>query len=278
MPELPEVETIRDALNQKLTGRRVKEVLVHNPHLRESVDAAALADHCVGRPFQAVRRRGKYLIVECGDGQGLIVHLGMTGSFRVGGDQDTLGRHDHVEWRFEDGLRLLFNDPRRFGCVMPIRLPLELGNGDGPLPRLGPEPLSDDFSVDFLYHQLHDRQAPVKNILMDQAVVAGMGNIYASEALFRAGISPRRKGSRISRRSCGLLRQAIRSVLKDAIVSGGTTISDYRSLDGLEGRFAVRLQVYGKAGQPCPKCGEKSLIRRVSLAGRSTFFCPGCQH
>ena len=278
MPELPEVETIGRALHLQLVGARILQVEVRQPRLRRLVDIEALVAGCVDRRIEAVRRRGKYLVVELNRQRCLVLHLGMTGSFRIEPAGAPTLPHDHVVWELDDGRCWIFHDPRRFGCVVPASLSLDDTGRRGPLPELGPEPLSDGFTVEDFHRRLSRRQAPIKNVLLDQRVVAGIGNIYASEALFMAGINPRRRAARIGRDSCRRLHRALREVLTEAIACGGTTISDYRSVDGLRGRFAVHLQVYGKPGENCPRCGAVAKIRVLPMAGRSTFYCPRCQH
>lgn len=277
MPELPEVETVRAALARQLTGVRISGVLVHEGGLRRPLAQAALAACCCGRRVLAVSRRGKYLILDFDRGDCLVVHLGMTGSFSLAAAGQPRGRHDHVEWLLADQGILRFNDPRRFGCITPARRPLDESGRLGPLPRLGPEPLSPGFSGKLLAGAARHRRTAVKNILLDQSVVAGIGNIYASEALFMAGLDPRRRADRVSLRLYEKLAAAVQKVLREAIAAGGTTISDFRSPDGLAGRFSVRLNVYGKAGDDCPRCAPGTSIRRAVIGGRSTFFCRRCQ-
>ncbi len=276
MPELPEVETIRTALELQLRGQKITEVTVQNQNLRRPVDEKALRECCRGKSLEQVNRRGKYLIFGFTEDNYIVAHLGMTGGFRISSADIPLEKHEHVEWLLTDGRSLRYHDPRRFGCIVCTESsPIP---GSWPLPKLGPEPLSDAFTVEYLYKTFKRHKKPVKNLLMEQQTAAGMGNIYASEALFRAGIDPRRSAHRISKKRCQQLQEAIRAVLTDAITCGGTTISDYRSLDGMEGDFAVCLDVYGKENRPCPRCGAAYTIKRATLGGRSTFYCSGCQH
>lgn len=279
MPELPEVETVRTALGLALAGRIIVRLSHVMPALRRRALPDDLSRLAVGRRIAGFRRRGKFLVCDFDGhpGQALLMHLGMTGSFRVEAGNCGLRKHDHVVWELDNGLSWRFNDPRRFGfCGVadldrPGGMPVELAG-------LGPEPLGDDFNGDMLAAAAASRQVPVKSFILDQRVVAGVGNIYASEALFRAGIHPDRSASRISRPRWHALATAIREVLLEAIACGGTTIRDFTSLNGSEGHFSICLNAYGRERQPCPRCGPGPLIRRTIQAGRSTYYCPRCQH
>lgn len=276
MPELPEVETICRALKPRLEGRTVQAVVVRTEKLRLQLDETALRDCCVGRTIEQIRRRGKYLIVELSDTRALLIHLGMTGAFRVCSQDEPVRVHEHVVWDLPGNSSWRFADVRRFGSVQPCMLSAP-GTDPDCLPCLGPEPLGDAFTAEYLHAACRDRKRPIKNLIMDQNVVVGVGNIYASEALFRSRIHPRRASLRLSRETCERLVAAIRDVLTEAIAHGGTTISDFRQVDGTEGKFRLRLEVYGRAGEKCPRCGTRGDIRRVVLAGRSSFYCPRCQ-
>jgi len=276
MPELPEVETICRSLCPQLVGREILDVRTTTAMLRLPLCVAALRDCCVGRAVVDVRRRGKYLIVELSGDCGLLIHLGMTGAFRIEPADAPASRHDRVAWVLSDGRVWRFADVRRFGSVQPCELP---GAGATPacLQHLGPEPLGSAFTGDYLHCATRGRRRPIKNLIMDQGVVVGVGNIYANEALFRAGLRPRRASGRLSRAACLRLVAAVKEVLEEAISYGGTTISDYRQVDGTEGKFRTRLDAYGRHGEPCPRCGDGALIRRVVLGGRASFYCPRCQ-
>ncbi|OPZ26118.1 MAG: Formamidopyrimidine-DNA glycosylase [Lentisphaerae bacterium ADurb.BinA184] len=276
MPELPEVETVCAALRALLLERRVIRIETSGVPLRRPVQLAGLRESCGGRRVAAVRRRGKYIVVEFAGGCGLLLHLGMSGSFRVEGEDLPARSHDHLIFHLDRRQRWVFNDPRRFGLAEPVHIEVP-GADPAELAGLGPEPLGPAFDGGYLFDVSRVRNTPVKNLLLDQGVVAGIGNIYASEALFRAGISPRRRAGRLRRAECTALAQAIREVLRDAIACGGTTIRDFHALDGREGEFAVCLRVYGKTGEPCPRCGPTARIRRLTQAGRSTYYCPHCQ-
>jgi formamidopyrimidine-DNA glycosylase len=270
MPELPEVETTRRGLEELLVGRTVITVHVHNPALRWPVPHG-LAKVLAGRRVLAIGRRSKYLLVQC-DGGTLIIHLGMTGHLRVVPAAEALRKHDHVELRLDDGRALRFNDSRRFGAVIwtpddPAEHPL--------LKNLGPEPFAAGFTADYLARRAQGRRIAVKPLLMDAGMVVGVGNIYASEALFRAGIDPRRPAGKISRPAFQRLVTAVRAVLDEAIAAGGTTIRDFANSDGEPGYFRINLRVYGRTGAPCVVCGAP--VRQVRLGQRSTYFCPKCQ-
>jgi formamidopyrimidine-DNA glycosylase len=269
MPELPEVETTRRGLAPHLVGRRVVAVDVRQPRLRWPV-AAELGSQLPGRRIEGITRRAKYLLVDVGAGSALL-HLGMSGALRVLPSATPPGLHDHVDWRLDSGKLLRYTDPRRFGC----QLWQPRGTLHPLLAGLGPEPLSDDFGGDLLWARSRGRRAAVKLFLMDQAIVVGVGNIYASEALFAAGIHPRRAAGAISRERYARLAGEVRRILAAAITRGGTTLRDFISPDGVPGYFEQELAVYGRAGEPCRTCGTP--IRASVIGQRSTFHCPRCQ-
>lgn len=270
MPELPEVETTRAGIEPHVRGQRVRTVIVRQPRLRWPV-SDALATDLPGQRLHSVRRRAKYLLFVADSGH-VCLHLGMSGRLRVVPADTPVTRHDHVDIVLDNDWIVRFNDARRFGSVFWLT-----GDPDdfSLLARLGPEPLSEDFDGAWLRARAAGRRAPVKNFIMDSAVVVGVGNIYACEALHAAGIHPRRAAARISLARYHKLARAIRRVLADAIVAGGTTLRDYIGVDGNSGYFQLSLAAYGKDGQPCPRgCGP---IRREVIGQRSTFFCPLCQ-
>lgn len=276
MPELPEVETVRRALDRHLPGARLAGVELRVDRMRGELSLEHLRAACVGQSIVRVRRRAKYVLVDFVDGGGLLLHLGMTGSLRVDPPGAEPLPHDRIGWPLADGRIWRFNDPRRFGTVeafadLAAAEPVRFA-------ALGPEPLGEEFTTAYLRGALHGRTASVKSLIMDQRIVVGVGNIYASEALFRSGILPTRQGGKVGTDACARLVANIRTILAEAIECGGTTISDFRSPDGSEGQFTVHLEVYGKAGEPCPRCGPEHPIRRRVVAGRSTFYCPRCQH
>ena len=270
MPELPEVETTRRGIAPSLEGRRITRVVIRERRLRWPVPRG-LDKKLEGRRVTGVRRRAKYLLIDT-DGGTLIAHLGMSGSLRVLGPDAALIDHDHVDLVLDSGRILRFNDPRRFGCLLwteddPERHSL--------LASLGPEPLEPGFDGDYLWRRARGRRVGIKLFIMNAAIVVGVGNIYASEALFRAGIRPSTPAHRVSRARMAALAGAIRDVLGEAIRVGGTTLRDYVNPDGLPGYFRQRLFVYERAGQPCRRCG--SPIRHLVQGQRSTYWCPTCQ-
>lgn len=269
MPELPEVETTRRGLAPHLCGQRIVAVLLHRPDLRWPIPSAVCTG-LQGQIVRDVRRRAKYLLLDV-DGGSAIWHLGMSGNLRVLPGAMPLRPHDHVELCLDNGNVLRFNDPRRFGCL--------LWQAEGEvhplLRRLGPEPLEADFHADWLFQRSRGRSTCVKSFLMDQANVVGVGNIYAAEALFLAGIDPRRPAGRISLTRWQRLTAAVRQVLAQAITRGGTTLRDFLAPDGRPGHFEQELYVYGRAGDDCRVCGRR--LRSAWLAGRASVWCPHCQ-
>jgi formamidopyrimidine-DNA glycosylase len=273
VPELPEVETIVRGLRPILRGRRVRAVWTSGLplHLARPVDRRALEAVSVGHAFAGARRLGKYILLEvdAGDGLGVAVHLGMTGRLRVQASRVAREPHTHVVFQLDRGDELRFVDPRRFGWVAA-------GSPLSALPALaalGPDPLTA-LDAAALCEAMRGVRAPIKAFLLDQSRIAGIGNIYACEALHRAGVHPRSPAGRVWRRAAPLL-DAIRVVLEGGIARRGTTLRDYVDSDGLPGDNAQALVVYGRAGEPCPRCAAS--IRRVVDSGRSTFYCPRCQ-
>jgi len=270
VPELPEVETTRRGIAPHLQGRRVTALIVRQRQLRWPV-TRGLERHLLGHPVGKVGRRGKYLLLPVGNGT-LIVHLGMSGSLRILSCDTCPGPHDHVDLVLDNGSRLRFTDPRRFGAWLWTDRPVD----QHPLlTRLGPEPLGDEIDTDYLYARSRGRKLAVKNYIMDSHVIVGVGNIYANEALFRAGIHPARPAGRISRQRYARLLAAIRTVLAEAIRQGGTTLRDFVGGEGKPGYFKQHLQVYGRRGSDCPACG--ATLKETRTGQRSTFYCPLCQ-
>lgn len=270
MPELPEVETTRRGIAPHLDGRRITLVTVREPRLRWRVPSS-LPREAAGQSIRGTRRRGKYLLIDLERGS-LILHLGMSGSLRVLDAKTPLLTHDHLDIVLDSGLALRFNDPRRFGSVLwapddPLAHPL--------LRRLAPEPLEESFDGAYLERVTRGRKVAIKQLIMNSQVVVGVGNIYASEALFRARIHPRRAAGRLSRRELDALARAIKRVLTLAIQVGGTTLRDYVGADGAPGYFRQKLYVYERTGKPCRRCGTP--IRQFTQGQRSTYFCPTCQ-
>ena len=270
MPELPEVETTRRGLAPHVEGRRVKGVVLRRPDLRWPIPAE-IENTLPGQRIDAVRRRAKYLLLDTERGDAAILHLGMSGNLRVLPDGTPLRPHDHVDLELDSGQLLRFNDPRRFGCL----LWQPAGETHDLLRGLGPEPLSDAFDGDYLFAMSRGRKASVKTFLMDQAVVVGVGNIYAAEALFEAGIAPQRAAGNISRERYERLAVAIKRILAHAIERGGTTLRDFISPDGLPGYFEQELSVYGRGGEPCKHCGAR--LKEASIGQRTSVWCPRCQ-
>ncbi|MGM0952773.1 MAG: bifunctional DNA-formamidopyrimidine glycosylase/DNA-(apurinic or apyrimidinic site) lyase [Pseudomonadota bacterium] len=269
MPELPEVETTRQGIAPHCEGQIINRVNVRNGRLRWPVPDD-LPAQLEGRVIRSVERRAKYLFLNLDSGT-VIVHLGMSGSLRVITDDTPAMKHDHIELELANGRTLRFNDPRRFGCWLWAEQ-----TGSHPLIRnLGPEPLSDDFNGAWLYRLSRGKQTPVKSFIMDNHVVVGAGNIYANEALFKAGIHPKRKAGRISLDRYHKLAEAIRETLSAAILMGGTTLRDFVNSDGKPGYFSQSLLVYGRGGQPCPEC--QTTLKEIRMNNRSTVYCPHCQ-
>jgi formamidopyrimidine-DNA glycosylase len=269
MPELPEVETTRRGIEPHVAGCRVARVVLRRAGLRWPFPPT-LADKLSGEVIHRVRRRAKYLLLDTERGSA-IIHLGMSGSLRIVPAPSAPGRHDHVDICFEQGHLLRFNDPRRFGCL----LWQDREQAHPLLAGLGPEPLSDAFDGGYLFAASRGRRGAVKTFLMDQAVVVGVGNIYAAEALFRAGIDPRRAAGRISRPRYDRLAAATGAVLHAAIARGGTTLRDFLDPDGAPGYFAQELQVYGREDQPCRVCAQP--LRGGLIGQRASVWCPRCQ-
>jgi formamidopyrimidine-DNA glycosylase len=273
MPELPEVETIRRSLAVKLPNRTVTDILIRDSRLREPVNEERLNQLICGRKVVNLSRRAKYLLIHFDGGSCLILHLGMSGRLLLLPATHPFDKHDHVIFAFDNDTELRLRDPRRFGSVAAV-IEAELSEHP-PLRRLGPEPLSPECTALYLFERSRKSKKPVKNFVMDQQVVVGVGNIYASESLFLARIHPLRAAGRISYPRWQKLLSAIKRVLTAAIKQGGTTLSDFRDSNGEMGYFQVKLRAYGRAGLPCFTCG--TAIRVCVLGGRSTFYCPKCQ-
>ncbi len=270
MPELPEVETTRRGISPHIEKQRVQQVVVRQAALRWPV-SGELVTALPGLEISKVERRGKYLLIGTAAGH-LIIHLGMSGSLRILEGQMPPGKHDHVDIQFEHGRLLRYTDPRRFGCLLWHPLGADL---HPLLSKLGPEPLGPDFDGDYLFASSRGRRSGVKTFIMDSQVVVGVGNIYANEALFIAGIHPRRAAGRISRDRYRRLAKTIREVLQRAIEVGGTTLRDFTNESGDPGYFKQSLKVYGRAGMACELCGRP--LKEIRLGQRSTVYCTSCQ-
>ena len=270
MPELPEVETTRRGLIAAMEDVRINHAVVRERRMRQPVSRAL--PKCVeGLTIRALNRRAKYLLIDCGTGT-LIVHLGMSGRLWLVGSDTPPEKHDHFDLVLANGKTVRLRDPRRFGCVLWV-------TGDVMqhklLASLGPEPLSADFNGAALYNAIHKRGSAIKLVIMDSHVVVGVGNIYASEALFRARISPRIAARRLTRARCDVLAGVIRETLSEAITAGGSSIRDYVGSDGMAGNFQSHFAVYGREGEPCRACG--TTIKCLAQGQRSTFYCSVCQ-
>jgi formamidopyrimidine-DNA glycosylase len=277
MPELPEVETLRRSLEPHLLGDRIERVEVRNTAMREAIQPVQLARRTAGREVSALRRRAKYLLIDLAgkekDGQTLVVHLGMSGRLTLVPAGEPLEPHEHVAFFLRSGRRLRLRDPRRFGLVFAV--PTKEIPRDPHFAHLGIEPLEPGFGGAFLAEAAAGRRGPVKSFLMDARIVVGLGNIYATEALFRSGVHPNRSVGRISPASWERIAESSMAVLRQAITQGGTTLNDFADGEGRSGYFQVSLGVYGREGEPCPACGTP--IRRIVQAGRSSFYCHRCQ-
>jgi formamidopyrimidine-DNA glycosylase len=270
VPELPEVETTRRGVAPHVEGQKVTAVRVYDRRLRWPVPRN-LSRSLVGRTVDRVERRSKYLLFRLGQGT-LIVHLGMTGSLRVFSEPPPKQAHDHVDLEFANGIVLRYRDPRRFGAMLWS----PASKREHPLlAALGPEPFDDGFNAEYLYRATRNRRAGIKLALMDNRLVVGVGNIYATESLFRAGIRPTRAANLIARSRFSRLIEAVRDTLTDAIAKGGSTLRDYVDSRGERGYFQLDYFVYGRADEPCRVCG--TLVRSVRLGGRASSYCPHCQ-
>ncbi len=270
MPELPEVETTRRGIAPHLEGQHLRQVVIRQRRLRWPV-TRGLDGQLRGQTLHRVSRRAKYLLLEFERGS-LLIHLGMSGSLRLLEQDTPAQKHDHVDLVFQSGQCLRYRDPRRFGAILwagtrPLEHPL--------LRALGPEPLSAAFHGDYLAAQAQGRRCAIKNLIMDHRIVVGVGNIYANEALFLAGIHPARAAGRISRQRYRQLAEHIKTVLAAAIEQGGTTLQDFTASDGQPGYFAQQLRVYGRTGEPCPNCGQP--LRSRLIGQRNSFYCGRCQ-
>ncbi len=275
MPELPEVETVKNGIAKFIGNAEILQVTVRNRKFRETIPEDFAASVCGGR-ISSYRRQGKYIVIELDNGRSIIWHLGMSGRIKTADSEPSEQKHDHVLIKTSAGW-LIFHDPRRFGIltVCPTGRLAEHPY----FAKMGPDPFDPLLTADYLFEQLGKRRTSVKQALLDQEMIAGIGNIYASEILFRAGILPTRPAGEISRQECGPLLESIREILKQAIANGGSTLHDYHRPDGSLGYFQNLHCVYNKAGKPCPGCTcaaghDDGGIRKIVQGGRSTFYCP----
>ncbi len=282
MPELPEVETVRAGLAPVMEGARITEARINRPDLRWPFPPR-MAERLTGAQVLRLRRRSKYILADLDRGESLLIHLGMSGRMLVSGD--ALGRfvhdhpspekHDHVVLDFDNGARVTFNDPRRFGAM--DLLETATAETHKLLSVLGPEPLGNSFDEGYLVDRIGTRNTPIKSALLDQGVVAGLGNIYVCEALYRAGLHPTRKANKIAAKRIAALVPIIREVLQEAIAAGGSSLKDFRRADGELGYFQHRFDVYGRENQPCRREGCSGTVLRLVQSGRSSFYCGRCQ-
>ena len=282
MPELPEVETVRRGLAPVMEGAVIVRADVNRPDLRWPFPDR-MSERLTGQRVERLRRRSKYILADLASGETLLIHLGMSGRMTVSGDplgrfvrdHPAVEKHDHVVFHMENGARITFNDPRRFGAM--DLMPTEGAAHHKLLAALGPEPLSNDFHEAVLLEAFKGRNTPIKSALLDQRIVAGLGNIYVCEALFRGGIHPARKAGRIAGKRIAPLVPIIRQVLDEAIAAGGSSLKDFRQADGELGYFQHAFDVYGREGEPCRTAGCEGRIARIVQSGRSSFYCPVCQ-
>jgi formamidopyrimidine-DNA glycosylase len=272
MPELPEVETVRATLSRALRGRRIAEVSVGERRLRVPVQPG-FEEMLRGRAIERVRRRGKYLLIELGGKKVWIVHLGMSGRLVYVPEPRPREKHDHIVARLVGGGEIRYRDPRRFGLALV--LPVEELRAWAPLRGLGVDPFEPAFTAGYLEERARASRRRIRDLLIDQSVIAGLGNIYANEALFRAGVRPAARAGGLARERIGRIVAAVRRVLREAIAGRGTSLSDYRDGDDRAGDFQRFLRVYGREGRACRRCGGR--IKRVALGGRGAFYCPRCQ-
>ncbi len=280
MPELPEVETVRQGLLPAMEGRVIARAEVNRPDLRWPLPER-MAERITGARVERLRRRSKYILADLDTGESLLIHLGMSGRMLVSGvmlggfhlDHPAPQKHDHVVLHMEGGARVTFNDARRFGAMDLVRTDREAAHWL--LAGLGPEPFGNEFNEEYLLERLKGRTMPIKSALLDQRILAGLGNIYVSEVLFRAGIDPRRAAGKIAAKRLAGLVPIIREVLAEAIAAGGSSLRDHRQADGELGYFQHSFRVYDREGEPCATCATP--IRRIVQSSRSSFFCPTCQ-
>lgn len=270
MPELPEVETTRRGISPHIVGQQISDIVVRQKKLRWPIPAQ-ISQQIPGEKIESVERRGKYLLLNCASAT-LLIHLGMSGSLRIVHANTPPQKHDHFDFIFKSKKILRYTDPRRFGCLLWHSGDI---NDHKLIANLGPEPLTDAFSADYLFKQSRGKSAPVKSFIMDSKIVVGVGNIYANEALFHAGIHPKRAATKISKQRYSQLVDCIKDVLGKAIEVGGTTLRDFTNSSGEPGYFKQSLFVYGRGGQPCKQC-DQPLIE-IRLGQRSTVYCGKCQ-
>ncbi len=282
MPELPEVETIMRGISPFLEGARIKKIKLNRADLRWPFPEN-FASRVKGAKVLNLKRRSKYILIDLSTSETLLIHLGMSGKLLVSGskignyfyESSKLANHDHVIFELNDGTIITYNDPRRFGA-MDLAKTDDLNNHKF-LEKLGPEPLANNFNSDYLKIQLSKKESPIKNVLLNQSVVAGLGNIYVCEALFMSGISPKKIACKISKNKCEKLVHNIRQILISAIEAGGSSLKDFTDIQGNSGYFQLEFSVYGRENEYCKTTNCDRKIKRISQSGRSSFYCPYCQ-
>ncbi|MGB7319753.1 MAG: bifunctional DNA-formamidopyrimidine glycosylase/DNA-(apurinic or apyrimidinic site) lyase [Planktotalea sp.] len=282
MPELPEVETVRRGLAPVMEGARIVQADVNRPNLRWPFPEN-MSRRLTGARIEQLRRRSKYILADLDTGESLLIHLGMSGRMLISGaklgtfthNHPAPEKHDHVVFHMDNGARITFNDPRRFGAM--DLLDTSTADAHKLLSTIGPEPLGNGFNEAYLIDALQGKASPIKSALLDQRIVAGLGNIYVCETLYRARITPLRKAGQISKQRVATLVPIIRQVLSEAIDAGGSSLKDFRQADGDLGYFQHSFDVYGRESERCRTAGCGSLIKRVVQSGRSSFYCPNCQ-
>ncbi len=273
MPELPEVECIKRALECHLPGRTITDIEVFSPRLRTPLESLK-SPELIGRSFKEIRRRGRYLTLDLTEGGTLLVHLGMSGVIRIEEGERPRAKHEHLFIHLDNQQTLRFECVRRFS-IFEFHPEVTAGQWPEELNKLGVEPLTEEFSAQQLFENIRSRNMPIKNLLMDNAIVVGVGNIYVTEVLFQTHIHPLTPGKLITKSECEKLVPAIKEILARAISDGGTTFDAYRHVDGSEGQFVQQLSAYGCKGKPCPRCG--TIFEAVTVGGRTSVFCPKCQ-
>jgi len=271
MPELPEVEVIKEGLGRKLRNKVIKGVNILFKGSIKNISPPLFEKRTLGRKFKEIFRRGKFLIFSLDNGSFLVIHLKMTGQLVYCSSRETMDKHTCLVFALDNNFQLRFMDMRRFGMVCLVEKLEEITL----LAEMGPEPLENNFTSLSLKEILLGQKRKIKIVLLDQKVIAGLGNIYATEALYQAGINPERRANRLTESEIEVLHRAIKDILKKAISAGGTSTDTYRNAEGKKGKFQYRLQVYQREGEPCHRCG--AAISQVKLSGRSTYFCPQCQ-
>lgn len=270
MPELPEVETTKQGIKPHLDGQTILKIIVRNHKLRLPIPDN-INELCAGKKITCISRRAKYILIHLSEGC-LLIHLGMSGHLRVVPETSKAEKHDHIDMLLSNGLTLRYRDPRRFGLFIYIA---ENPYQHHLLSHLGPEPLSEEFNHEYLHQRAKNKNTPIKSLIMNNEIVVGVGNIYATESLFLTGIYPKTQAKTIDYNTLILLTKHIKQTLKSAIAAGGTTLKDFYTFDGKPGYFSISLQVYGRKKQPCLQCSTP--IESIVIAGRHSAFCPQCQ-